>query len=182
MTTDHHPADLQHRRRLMSGITQRRRSRHITQMQAARVVGVTFHAISGFDRGRLTNPGIDLVQRHCWTIRHTLGLRLHGLPDVDGDPNVVLWKQLAAKATDVEATDRYDRAAMLATLIAAREALGITQAGLSQTLGVHQSAIHQIENADKTPRLGTYQRYARGLGGAATYTLAPAETVTTLAA
>lgn len=166
----------------MAGITQRRRSRNITQVQAARVIGVTFHAISSWDRGRVTNPGIDLIQRHCRTIRHTLGIRLHGLPDVDGDPNVALWQQLAAKATDPETADRYDRAAMLAALIATREALGVTQAGLSQTLGVHQSAIHQIENADKTARIGTYQRYVRGLGGVATYTLTPVHAAATLAA
>lgn len=167
------PADGQHRADLFATITRFRRRRGITQRQAAHIMGAGIHTVTRFDQGLVRNPAVELVQRHCQTIGHVLGIALHDLPDVAGSPAVQVWHDLAARADRREDADRYDRTAMVAALVAARETLGVTQYEVSRRLAVYQSATCQFEREIRSALLGSYQRYARALGGHATFTLNP---------
>ena len=50
----------------------------------------------------------------------------------------------------------------------AREALGVSQMDLANTLKIVKSGVYKLENSDD-PRLSSVMRYARGLGGYARY-------------
>lgn len=176
------PFDGKHRAALTAAITRHRRQLHITQTQAAAIIGCSQNAVAIWDSRRLGNPPFELVQRHCWTIGHTAGIRLRDLPDVTGDPAVAMWRGLAANAEDAATGDRYDRSAIVALLVAAREALGVTQYELSRRLGVHQSATCQFERQIRRALTGSYQRYARALGGSLRFTLTPVQAADDIAA
>lgn len=79
-----------------------------------------------------------------------------------------LDRMLARFASDPEFVDGYERGYQAfklgATLLAAREQAGLTQAEVARRLGTHKSAISRMENHAEDIRLSTLQRYAEAVG------------------
>lgn len=173
-TVDIEPGDRYHREHLAAKLTQLRVAEGHTQAQLAELMYLERTAVSRFERG--TNPLIGTVQRYARTLNHIARLRTAGLPDVSDDVEVALWRNLAAN-TDPAKADRAARAALLAELVAARHALGISQRDQAAVMRCDPTSVCEIERGDNEALLSTYQRYARALGGRAFVRLDPVLTV-----
>jgi transcriptional regulator with XRE-family HTH domain len=154
------PGDAAHRRWLLQRLRALRISLGCGLADVGYELHLTWSGVSKFENHPNPNPYICSVQRYLRALDHRADLRLRGLPDVEGDPNCRF-----GNSDDPAAADAAERSLLLARLLATRKALGISQFELARRLGCDRSSLCVIEQGRQEPMLGTYQRYARALGG-----------------
>ncbi len=126
-------------------------------------LGVTGGAIHHLER--TTNPWVGTVQRYARSLNHVATFELRGLAD-PGDPAATLWRDMAAAARDHGGADTYRRAALVATLAAARRAANLLQVDVAARLGVSHVSVSQLERCGRDDHaVAMVQRYARAIGG-----------------
>lgn len=155
---DLHPDDLAYRIGLRDLLIARRRQLGYSQQHLARVMRVPQSTVARFEVGQpwRVDPTQDLA--------HALDLRLVLLPDnVAGGPYVML---LADERLTVQQQHAMDRRHLIAALVVARQACGLTRAEVAARLGIHVNVLGRFEtNHGGGLMLANCQRYLRVLGG-----------------
>ena len=157
---DLHPDDRDIRVGLRDALIERRQRLGLSQYALANRIGLSQAAVNlleSRESWRLTS-----VQRWARHLGWRLVLRLEGLPGADDEPATMF------RPADPDRADLWDQAALVEQLVAARVALGVTQAELGRRLDTGDQAVGNIERLGNGPGLmfTTPQRYCRALGGA----------------
>lgn len=157
--TDLHPDDLTARLNLRDMLIEQRVEQGLSQAALARHIGLSQSAIAKAETG--TNWHIAVLQR----IARGLNVRILLYPDdIPGgpynDPTADLFRP-----TDPHRADQWDQTNLLANLVAARQACGLTQRQVGEILGSSESAVGNYERTKTGLMLISPQRYCRAIGG-----------------
>lgn len=165
MTTAHHPTDVRHRQQLIAALRDLRIHLGMTQRDIADDLHLTSGAISNFERlGTAVSPRILTIQRYARALDRRLTLHIAGIP--------------SDSTTDgLDRGDDKATADLLGQMVATRHRLGLLQSEVARRLGVTRSAVCDLETDPRDPRLATYQRYVRALGGRLVCRVVPAPVV-----
>lgn len=157
---DLHPDDLASRIALRDLLIERRHEVGLSQSRLARRIGLSQSAVGKAETG--TNWHLLVLQRIARSIDARIVLypdNLPGVGKVHDDTTAVF------RPTDPQRADLWDQANLLANLVAARQALGLTQAQMGERLGSSESAVGNYERTKTGLMLISPQRYCRALGG-----------------
>ncbi len=157
-------ADIHHRHHLIATLRQLRIDNGMLQRDIADDLHVVQEAISRLERAD-RDPHLATLQRYARALDHRLHMRL----TVPGVPGV--------RPTQFDPGDKAATDNIRARLGAARHHLGLTQGVIAERLGRHHTAVSALEVGGAEPRLGSYQRYARALGGRFRCAIVPAPSV-----
>lgn len=155
--TDLHPDDRDLRVGLRDMLVQRRYDLGLSQRELCALQGRTQSATASFERA--TSWRLITVQQRCRFLGWRLILRLEGLP-VDVDEALT-----TLRPSDPHRADLWDQSALMAALVDARHARGVSQAQLSRLLDTSERAIWHTEQCETGLMFITPQRHARALGG-----------------
>jgi transcriptional regulator with XRE-family HTH domain len=161
-----HPDDIAARDHIRRRLRALRRDLGVRVEDLADAAGVTTDAIYLYEQ-RATNPLTGTVQRHAGGLNHRLVMRLAATPALPTHPYAVNLLAMAAATSDGATADAHQRAALLADLVAYRRWLGLTAREITERCGCSRDGTwaSQLEAGRKQALLGSYQRYARALGG-----------------
>lgn len=176
LTLDH-PDDRAARTRLVTTLTDLRRRRGLTATRAARLLGVTFDAVTKWETHPAHNPRIPAAQARAWLVGHQIRLEVVDLPDTSGDPTVAVLTALG-RPHDPDQAHAYDVDLLRAHLVAAANLLDVSNATVAARCGLTRDAVGRIRRGSSwsEPKLATPQLIARALGGHLTVTLTPTTT------
>lgn len=153
---DLHPDDRHVRINLRDMLIQRRIDLGLTQTDLGRRIGASKQGVGFIERNetwRLVN-----IQRIARGLGWRLALEPEGLPT---DPLAGIG---GFRPAGPDRADRWDQQALIAALIYARTALGLSQAAVGERLGIGMRSVSAFENAEALMFI-TPQRYCRALGG-----------------
>lgn len=148
--------DIRHRRWLLAKLRQIRLDLGVTLANIGDELHVTPDAVSHWEQRATVTPYILSVQQYARAIDHAAVLQIIGL-DV---PVLPLDPHRPAKQADAAHRD-----AVFNQLLDIRKTLGLTQRVLGARMGITSSSVYHFEEGEHEPRLSSYQRYARALGG-----------------
>lgn len=154
--TSHHPSDHAVRNDLGEQLRTLRRDLGFTAAEVGERLLLGESAVFTFEKRMHINPTIRNVQRYARALDRTIRLQLRELD---------MPRLRVGYHADAEAADRSHRLALLNQMLDVRERDGITQARIGAHMGIGFNGVSSIEGFFSEPRLTTYQRYARALGG-----------------
>jgi transcriptional regulator with XRE-family HTH domain len=163
---DLHPADGEARRALREQLRHARLNLNIPTSHVANALGITRGAVTNYEL-TAENPSTATLQRYARAIQHRLVITAHLTPDLPVHPATANLQAMAANTEDPTTADMYSRSALLTHLIAHRRWLGLSGEDIAVRSGMARKggAVSEFEADLKDAKLGTYQRYARALGG-----------------
>lgn len=158
--TDLHPDDRAYRVGLRNLLTGRRHELGVSQAALAKRIGVSQYVVASAEVGQPHR--VNASQRHARGLDLRVIAYPEGVPGYhDNDAALDLLRP-----SDSDDADRWDRQRLLAALVSARRAAGITQAVLAGRLGI---AVNVLGRFERTAEAGlmwaTCQRYCRASGG-----------------
>lgn len=168
-----HPDDIQARLHLGDQLIALRRTRGLSRQGLADLLGCSLDNVALRESKRYANCQLSTYQITAHLLDAELDLEFVGPPGVD-DSLSAMYADLAASAADIDQRHAHDRSRVVARMRAARRWQDITHAQIALSMGVSESAVHQIESDRPNPLLATLQRNARAVRGRLVVTLVPA--------
>lgn len=164
---DLHPDDAAARNNLRQTLVNYREQQGITQRTLAARLNVSPSAVNKMEQHSMWR----LLNLQRWVTALDLELLLIpiGLPIPPDDVQALA----AIRPTSPHLRHEFARAAILADLVAARYALGLTQDDIGQRLGRKGRAVAEVERQHWDVMVVTLQRYCRALGGHLQFDLEP---------
>lgn len=171
---DLHPEDLAARIRLRHGLVALRHLAGWSQRDLSTELGLTPTALGWWERQPEANSLTVTFARYAAVFNHQIRIVPVGV-GVE-TPVSRNYTAMAAAQRDLVEAHRFEMAAVVEQLVAYRRSEGISHLDMGRRLGRDDSSISQLERGIRdNPRLSSWQRYTRALGGHLNVGLVPAE-------